>query len=253
MHAAPALIWLKQGQAFPPAESAWRAHTEAPGLLAAGAQLDAALLESAYDQGIFPWFDAGQPVLWWCPDPRMLLAVKQFRLHTSLRKTLRKFMADPACEIRFDSDFKRVMLACAQIPRRGQKGTWIHRSVIEAYVALHAAGHAHSVETWIQGELAGGLYLVNRGGFVFGESMFAHRRDASKIALAALVGFCRAHSLPWIDCQQNTHHLASLGAREMSRTEFLDQLNRLRDRAPPVWQFEPVYWKQLTGLGTGGT
>ncbi|MDR2128977.1 MAG: leucyl/phenylalanyl-tRNA--protein transferase [Burkholderiaceae bacterium] len=218
----------------------------APGLLAAGGCLDVPTLTAAYAQTIFPWFNAGEPILWWSPDPRMVLAVQDFRLHRSLRKRLRRFQNDPACAIRIDSDFERVIRACSEAPRSGQSGTWIGQDMIAAYLDLHAAGHAHSVETWAGGQLVAGLYCVSVGRAVFGESMFTRVADGSKIAIAALVAFCRAHGLPLIDCQQRTPHLASLGAREIPRQQFLDQVTALSAQpAPASWQFQPVYWNAL--------
>ena len=239
------LPWLDAGAAFPPFSRAWGPGDPAPGLLAAGGALDVATLVEAYTQGIFPWFSDGQPTLWWSPDPRMTLCTKQFKLHRSLRKTLQYFVGNPACEIRFDTAFEEVINACASKPRDGQPGTWILPEMIAAYRALHAAGHAHSVETWIDGELVGGLYGVNLGGMVFGESMFAHVADASKIALCALVAFCRAHGIEMIDCQQNTGHLASLGAGEIGRDDFTAHVAANSTRPAPAWRFEPVYWDHL--------
>ena len=239
------LPWLAPGQAFPPLESAWGSADPAPGLLAAGETLDVPTLVEAYSHGIFPWFSLGQPVLWWSTDPRMVLETRHFKLHRSLRKSLLHFINDRACEIRVDSAFERVINACASQPRAGQSGTWIVSDMQRAYLALHHAGHAHSVETWINGELAGGLYCVNLGQMVFGESMFAHQTDASKIALAALVAFCRAKGITMIDCQQNTGHLASLGAAEISRAQFAIHVAQNVAVSAPVWQFSPSYWNQL--------
>ncbi|MFT4190974.1 MAG: leucyl/phenylalanyl-tRNA--protein transferase [Comamonas sp.] len=241
----PPLPWLQPGDEFPAPETAWGPDAPLPGLLAAGGELDAASLERAYRHGIFPWFSPGDPTLWWSPDPRMVLQAGQFRLHRSLRKTLERFRTQPGCEIRIDSAFDRVIRHCAATPRQGQAGTWIVPDVIAAYGGLHRAGHAHSVETWIDGQLAGGLYLVNLGRAVFGESMFAHHTDASKIALAALVAFARAHGIRMIDCQQNTRHLASLGAAEIARATFLGHVRQVIDEPAPRWQFSPVYWNQL--------
>lgn len=239
------LPWLVPGQDFPPLQQAWRAADPAPGLLAAGDTLDVATLVRAYSQGIFPWFSEDQPVLWWSPDPRMVLLTRNFRLHRSLRKALVHFRANRHCEIRIDSAFEQVIAACAGKPRAGQSGTWIVPGMQAAYLELHRAGHAHSVETWVNGELAGGLYCVSLGTMVFGESMFAHQSDASKIALAALVGFCRASSIDMIDCQQNTRHLAFLGAEEISRVDFSDHLRGHTGQAAPEWRFEASHWHQL--------
>ncbi|WP_295856710.1 leucyl/phenylalanyl-tRNA--protein transferase [uncultured Xylophilus sp.] len=239
------LTWLEPGDPFPDPQRAWGADDPAPGLLAAGGALDVPHLLRAYRAGIFPWFSAGQPILWWSTDPRMVLEPEAFRLHRSLRRTLQAFRASAGCEIRIDHDFRSVIQACAGAPREGQAGTWILPRIVDAYCDLHAAGHAHSVETWIDGTLAGGLYCVAIGRAVFGESMFARRNDASKIALAALVAFCRTHGIGTIDCQQNTRHLASFGAREMPRQTFLDRVRTACDEAPPDWRFAPVYWNAL--------
>ncbi len=237
--------WLTPGDAFPPLNDAWGPNDPAPGLIAAGGSLDTPTLLDAYSQGIFPWFSDGQPTLWWSPDPRMVLQTAQFRLHRSLKQVLKRFRDDADCEVRFDSAFVQVIQACAAQAREGQSGTWIVPEMQEAYVALHRAGHAHSVETWVRGELVGGLYGVNLGRMVFGESMFLRQTDASKIALAALVAFCRAQGIAMIDCQQNTRHLASLGAGEIPRREFAAHLGRTVREPAPVWRFEPVYWNQL--------
>lgn len=237
--------WLDTGESFPSLDGAWDHDDPAPGLLAAGATLDISTLVQAYSRGIFPWFSLGQPILWWSPDPRMVLKAQNFRLHRSLRKRLQRFRDSPDCEVRLDHDFERVIRACADQPRAGQPGTWIVPDMVRGYRKLHAAGLAHSVETWINGELAGGLYCVNLGRMVFGESMFAHQTDASKIALAALVAFCRNHGIQMIDCQQNTRHLASLGAAEIGRREFLSHLEKTVGKTAPAWQFETVYWNQI--------
>jgi len=241
----PPLPWLEPEDAFPPVADAWSAASPAPGLLAAGGLLDVPHLVSAYRHGIFPWFSAGQPILWWSPDPRMVLPVEHFRLHRSLRKTLQRFRSQPGCELSIDRDFSAVIGACASTPRDGQSGTWILPKMVRAYEALHAAGHAHSVETWVDGRLVGGLYCIAFGRAVFGESMFAHATDASKIALAGLVALCRAQGAALIDCQQNTRHLASLGAREIARSAFLDHVGKTRDAPAMTWAFDPLYWNEL--------
>ena len=239
------LPWLTDGQEFPAPEQAWGLADPVPGLLAAGETLNVATLLRAYARGIFPWFSQDQPVLWWSPDPRMVLSVRAFKMRRSLRKAVVRFTEDPRCEIRLDSAFERVIDACASKPRPGQSGTWIMPSMQQAYLELHRAGYAHSVETWINGELAGGLYCVNLGTMVFGESMFAHQTDASKIALAALVAFCRASGIEMIDCQQNTSHLASLGAGEIRRSEFSDYLGCHVAQPAPRWQFDSQHWNQI--------
>ena len=243
------LPWLEPGQAFPPVEQAWGEHDPAPGLLAAGGVLDVPTLIAAYSQGIFPWYSSGQPILWWSTHPRMVLRVSDFRLHRSLRKTIGKLLRQQRLEIRMDHQFSRVIQACAHAPREGQLGTWILPAMAQAYTRLAEAGVAHSVETWIDGELAGGLYGVNLGRMVYGESMFSRRSDASKIALAALVAFCLAHDIPMIDCQQETPHLASLGARPMPRDQFCRHLRMGLQHPAPRWEFQPLYWNSLLGEG----
>ena len=173
------LPWLEPGEPFPDVARAWGASDPAPGLLAAGGALDVATLTSAYGRGVFPWFSEGQPILWWSPDPRMVLHVDEFRLHRSLRRTLMQFRLDARCEIRIDSAFDDVIRACAGSPRPGQSGTWIVPQMVAAYQTLARAGQAHSVETWINGELVGGLYCVALGRAVFGESMLTRVPDAS--------------------------------------------------------------------------
>lgn len=239
------LPWLEPGDQFPPVDQAWGEQDPAPGLLAAGGDLSVASLTSAYGQGIFPWYSAGQPILWWSTDPRMVLRPEAFRLHRSLRKSIQKLRLEQRLDIRFDHDFERVIRACANSARRGQSGTWILPAMVQAYIRLHRAGFAHSVETWIDGELVGGLYCVNLGAMVFGESMFSRRSDASKMALAALVAFCLSHGIPLIDCQQDTPHLASMGAVLMSRNRFCDHLRQTVGHHPAAWKYEPVYWNQL--------
>ena len=238
--------WLEPQQAFPDVRQAWGPGTPAPGLLAAGGTLDPGTLRQAYAQGIFPWFGLGEPILWWSTDPRMVLEVDRFILHRSLRKSLEKFLRTPGCTIRIDSAFESVIAACASSPRAGQSSTWIVPDMVRAYNQLHLSGLAHSVETWIDGSLVGGLYCVALGRAVFGESMFARVSDASKIALAALVAFCRYHQIAMIDCQQNTRHLASLGARELRRDEFLVHIAKARELPEPQWCFDPLYWRTLS-------
>ncbi len=249
IHAPIPLPWLEVGDAFPPVAQAGTYEDCPAGLLAAGGALDVATLKAAYSHGVFPWFSAGQPILWWSTDPRMVLQVADFKLQPSFKKTLKKFQAgfngSIDCEVRFDTAFEQVISACANTPRAGQGGTWIVRQMVDAYVALHKAGFAHSVETWVNGELVGGLYCVSVGQAVFGESMFSHATDSSKIALAALVCFCKAQGLTMIDCQQNTAHLASLGAKEMPRSAFVAQVAQNVLLPAPQWQFEPQMWEQL--------
>jgi leucyl/phenylalanyl-tRNA--protein transferase len=237
--------WLEQNTPLPKPEFAQKIGTPLAGLLAAGGGLGVSRLHEAYRNGVFPWFSKGQPILWWSPDPRMVLHCVNFKLHRSLRKTLIHFIASPECEIRIDHDFAAVIERCAQTQRKGQPGTWIVPEMIEAYKALHQAGFAHSVETWREGKLVGGLYCVSIGDTLFGESMFALQTDASKIALAALVAFAREEDFRWIDCQQNTQHLASLGAHEMPRSEFLNLVRQANLDAHHTWQFNKSNWDHL--------
>jgi leucyl/phenylalanyl-tRNA--protein transferase len=241
----PPLPWLEPGDAFPDVTQAWGTGSDAAGLLAAGGSLDVPSLLRAYSHAIFPWYSQGQPILWWSTDPRMVLDASRFKLHRSLKKTIQRFRNDVRCEIRFDSAFNTVIENCAHAKRMGQGGTWVVPEMVAAYQALHLAGHAHSVETWMDGELVGGLYCVSIGKAVFGESMFAHRSDASKLALAALVSFCRAQGVACIDCQQNTAHLASLGAAEVPRASFVAQVKEAIVLRPPVWRFDTLYWQHL--------
>ena len=244
------LALLNPGDPFPDVSTAWGENSDAPGLVAVGGALNVDSLKSAYANGIFPWFSRGQPILWWSPDPRMVLRTADFKIHRSLRKTLLAFANTPECQIRMDSAFAEVIRACAGARRAGQDGTWIVPPMVRAYEALHAAGFVHSVETWVDGRLVGGLYCVALGGAVFGESMFARQTDASKIALAALVAFCRHHRIAMVDCQQNTAHLASLGAREMPRSEFVEHVARNRIHPALDWRFEPLYWKHILSPDT---
>ncbi len=229
------IAWLNPGDPFPLAESAL---SDPNGLLCAGLELTPELVLAAYERGIFPWYSEGQPVLWWSPDPRMVLFPRDFKLHRSLRKTL----THTAFEVRVDTSFEAVMRACAE-PRPEQGGTWISDAIVESYCELHRAGFAHSVETWMDGELAGGLYGIALGRVFFGESMFVRRTDASKIAFAHLLAQLKRWQFELIDCQQETEHLASLGAAPISRKEFLHQLDRLvhSDAVSPragAWQFD---------------
>ena len=239
--------WLRgPHDPLPDAERAQPRTTEIPGLIAAGGELTPARLEEAYRKGIFPWFSDGQPILWWSPDPRMVLLPHEFKLSRSLKKTIRGFLATPGTTIRIDHATHRVIESCATVARDGESGTWIVAEMIDAYAAWHALGRVHSFETWIDGELAGGLYGVAIGRIFFGESMFARRTDASKIALAALVAFCRAHAIETIDCQQKTQHLASLGGREIARGDFQ---RRLRDGTARSdvgdWSYDLRLWEEL--------
>lgn len=212
--------WLAAQQDFPPPELAL---LEPNGLLAAGGDLSPQRLLQAYRLGIFPWFSPDQPVLWWSPNPRMVLFPHELHVSRSLVRRLRK----QDYEIRHDNAFDAVVEACAATPRPGQDGTWITSDMIAAYSELHRLGHAHCTEVWMGGRLVGGIYGVAIGKMFYAESMFHHVTDASKIALAGLVDKLREAGFGLIDCQMKTSHLASLGGREISRDQFLDRMRRL--------------------------
>ena len=217
--------WLESGDPFPPVEQALQ---DPNGLLAAGDELTTRRLLQAYERGIFPWFGEGDPVLWWSPDPRMVLATDAMRVTRSLRKTIRA----GRFRVSADTAFASVIAACAE-PRPDQDGTWITGAVFDAYCTLATMGVAHSIEAWEGDTLVGGLYGVALGRMFFGESMFARRSDASKVALVHLVRQLRRWNFPLIDCQMSTSHLASLGARTISRADFLSVVRRCV-AAPPV-------------------
>jgi leucyl/phenylalanyl-tRNA--protein transferase len=207
------------------------------GLLAAGGSLEPDWLWAAYRRGIFPWYEEGQPILWWCPNPRAVLLPEELHLSGSLRRTLRRHRY----VVTADRDFGAVVDACAA-PRRYTDATWITAEMAAAYKQMHAAGWAHSFETWHAGHLAGGVYGIAIGRVFFGESMFARERDASKVALAGAVAFLRSRGYSLIDCQLPSSHMTSLGARTMPREMFLQQLARLCD--PPG---EPGPWAEAMG------
>ena len=239
------LPWLEPQMPFPSAHSAWGAQSSAPGLLAAGAALDVDTLKSAYGNGIFPWFSEGQPILWWSPEPRMVLKVEDFILHRSLKKTLFRFSQDSDSEIRVDTAFEQVIQSCAHAIRLQQSGTWIVPAMVQAYIDMHQRGYSHSIEVWKNQQLVAGLYCISLGQAVFGESMFTTVPDGSKIALAALLALCKAQGVAWIDCQQNTTHLASLGAAPIGRTDFLNKVQAAKALPPVDWRFTPLYWNQI--------
>ena len=191
------------------------AEAEPDGLLAIGGDLSPRRLVNAYAMGIFPWYDE-EPILWWSLAPRMVLFPDEFRYSKSLRRVVQS----GRYEVRIDSNFEQVMLHCASVEREGQDGTWINKDMLQAYCRLHQEGLAHSFESYYQGQLVGGLYGVSLGKVFFGESMFHTMTDASKVAFVRLVDFCKEHDFRLIDAQQETPHLASLGARPISREEF---------------------------------
>jgi leucyl/phenylalanyl-tRNA--protein transferase len=225
--------WLGPHDPFPPVERALR---EPNGLLAAGRTLTVPTLLEAYSRGLFPWFNEDEPILWWSPDPRMILRPRALHVSASLRKRLRK----RDYEVRADTAFAAVMQGCAA-PRPDQPGTWITRRMRAAYGRLHEAGHAHSIETWIDGALAGGLYGVAIGRAFFGESMFATCADASKIALVHLVRQLDRWGFGLVDCQMKTAHLASLGAVEIPRRAFVAEVAQLTAESGRTggWALEP--------------
>lgn len=240
------LTWLRPEDPFPPVEQAL---IEPPGLLAAGADLSIPRLREAYCQGIFPWFNEGEPILWWSPEPRMVLPLESFHLSHSMRKKLRQIArqqseADMRIVVTVDCAFDHVLAACAQTPRDGVRRTWITQEMMQAYQAWHRSGDAHSIETWMDGKLAGGLYGVGLGHMFFGESMFAWQTDASKIALAHLVKWLGRSGCSLIDCQMETAHLASLGARNMVRSQFCDHVRHAV--AQPGIDWHPG-WIDATG------
>ncbi len=192
------------------------------GIVAWGGDLNPSRIIRAYQEGIFPWYSHQDPILWWSPNPRLIMEFDNFRLTRSLKKSLKKF------EYRFDANFSTVIRMCASVPREGQNGTWILPEVIEAYETLHALGVAHSVESYYEGELVGGLYGVVVGGVFCGESMFATKSDASKAAYYILVQHLKRWGYSFVDCQVPTPHLKSLGAHEVSRDEFLARLYEVR-------------------------
>jgi len=190
------------------------------GLIAFGGELSPEFLLSAYSQGIFPWFSKDEPILWWSPNPRMVLLPQNFKLNKSLLQVINKGVFD----VRMDTSFREVITHCSQVPRLGQDDTWITNDMIEGYVALHELGYAHSFESYFKDKLVGGLYGVSIGNCFFGESMFFTKTDASKVALYQLVEFAKKHDFAFIDAQQPTDHLHSLGARPMERKQFLRML-----------------------------
>jgi len=218
---------------FPPLDAAL---DDPNGLLAATMDLTPARLVDAYRRGIFPWYGDHEPVLWWSPDPRMVLPADAVRISRSLGKLVRQ----ERFEIRADTAFRDVMEECAAVPRPGQSGTWITPSIVDAYSELHARGCAHSVEAWRDGHLVGGLYGVSLGRMFFGESMFARETGASKVALVHLAGMLRVRGVPLIDCQQETAHLASLGARPIPRRVFAERLAGLVNSTAPEGVWTPL-------------
>lgn len=226
------VVWLTPDDApgaFPPVEHALR---EPDGLLAVGGDLSTTRILAAYRQGIFPWYDEGQPLLWWSPDPRCVF--RPGDLHVS-RRLLREARRSP-CELRIDTAFAEVIHACAG-PRRHQRGTWITPEMTTAYLRLHAEGWAHSIEVWLEDALVGGLYGLVIGRVFFGESMFSRQANASKMALLLVDCLLKDGALGILDCQVRSRHLLSMGAVTMPRTEFIEGLERLCNPADPFGQW----------------
>lgn len=230
--------WLPPEPVFPPLSRALAEPNGPNGLLAAGGDLSPPRLLAAYRQGIFPWYSPGEPILWWSPDPRMVLFPEEIRITRSLAKTLR----NANYTVRLDTAFDQVIAACAATPRAGQSGTWITTEMQAAYGRLHALGHAHSVETWRNGRLVGGLYGVTVGHAFCGESMFSRATDASKIALAHLCRYLAARGYGIIDCQMETAHLTSLGARPLPRADYVARIAALATatETPGRWPADAI-------------
>ena len=231
LNSGDTIAWLEQDDPFPPCHVALQGLDGLNGLLAASAEVGLRRLIQAYEQGIFPWYSEGQPVLWWSPDPRMVLYLNEFKWSHSLRKNLTQ-AGNADWQFRIDSDFEGTMRACALSPRPGQQGTWITEAIIEHYLAMHRLGMAHSFEAWHGDTLLGGGYGVSLGRMFYGESMFTRVPNASKLALGCFIHFLRQRSFVMMDCQQKTAHLASLGAREISRQQFVREMQALRQQAP---------------------
>jgi leucyl/phenylalanyl-tRNA--protein transferase len=229
------LYWLDtqdEEAPFPPVELALQ---DPDGLLAFGGDLGSRRLLRAYRQGIFPWYSEGQPIMWWSPDPRTVLFPSDLRVSRSLRKSMR----NAGYSVTMNRAFERVIDACAA-PRAEDDGTWITTAMRDAYIRLHQEGHAHSIETWYEGELVGGLYGIAIGRVFFGESMFARRRDASKVAFARLARQLECWGFALIDCQVHSDHLASLGATQIQRRQFIALLDKYCAGQPAMrfWQFD---------------
>jgi leucyl/phenylalanyl-tRNA--protein transferase len=226
--------WLRGDAPFPPLAKALKSPN---GLLCAGGDLSPERIVGAYSRGIFPWYSEGDPILWWSPDPRMVLHCDELKVPRSLAKSVR----NKGFEVRIDTSFRQVLAGCSE-PRKGEPGTWLSSEMQAAYLALHEAGYAHCFETWRENELVGGLYGVAIGRMFYGESMFSRTTDASKVALVNLVEYLKSRAFPLIDCQMNTPLLASLGGREIPRRSFLRAVSTLVNYAEPPekWNRNPA-------------
>ncbi|MBU3575518.1 leucyl/phenylalanyl-tRNA--protein transferase [Polynucleobacter sp. UK-Mo-2m-Kol15] len=216
--------WLGSQDEFPNPIEYPDPDPSVPGLIAVSDRIYPGQLARAYQMGIFPWYSDNQPVLWWSPNPRMVLKPKDFKCHDSLKKSIRHFLTAEQKNIYVDEDFGAVVRSCATARRKNQDGTWITHEIMDAYTNLYEQGHAHSIAIKEDERIIGGLYCVSFGGMIFGESMFSHQTGASKIALAALAAWCQQHQVEMIDCQQETAHLDSLGGAPIPRHEFLTHL-----------------------------
>lgn len=230
--------WLSDQEDLPNPKTDQELDPRFPGLFAITDSLNSKRLQEAYRKGMFPWYSDDEPVMWWSLQPRMVLETNRFFVSHSLRKKIKSILSNNDWEIRIDHNFENIMRNCAKKKRPDQVGTWITDSIIEAYTDLHKQHQAHSIETWYQNKLVGGLYCVNLGNMVFGESMFSHETDASKLALAGLCAWAITQNIRYIDCQQETKHLASLGARPIARNEFLEWIETQIDLPSPTWQFD---------------
>ncbi|CAK8711059.1 Leucyl/phenylalanyl-tRNA--protein transferase [Candidatus Electrothrix aarhusensis] len=208
---------------------------EPDGLLAVGGDLTPARILAAYQQGIFPWYSDSEPILWWSPAPRLVLLPEEFHLPKRLARTVRK----KVFEVRADTAFAEVVTSCATIRQDAGEGTWITEEMLEAYIYLHELGFAHSVESWFEGELVGGLYGIGLDRFFFGESMFSRKNDASKVALTTLMQNAERLNIRAVDCQMTTKHMLRFGSREMSREKFDDLLEQFIQQIVPQqpWRF----------------
>jgi len=235
-----AIPWIEPHSPFFPSPRTFvQDNLELPeDLIALSDCMDEQLLLAAYRHGIFPWYSEGQPVMWWCTSPRMVLDTRHINISDSLRKKLKQVLKQPEWEIKVDTAFQEVITACAQLQRKDQDGTWITEEIIAHYAELHQRGIAHSVETWFEGKLVGGLYGINLGTMFYGESMFRYITDASKIALAALCAWCVEVDIHLIDCQQQTSHLQSMGAHPIPKDSFLDWIEGHIDQPSPLWKWD---------------
>lgn len=241
------LSWIGVTDPLPETSLALTNQEGANGLLAAGSDLTVTRLLEAYSRGVFPWFSEGEPVLWWTPSPRMVLYINEFKVSKSLRKEIQRSLENRDIQVSTDHDFKAMMASCAQ-PRSAGGGTWISPSMIAAYGSLHERGFAHSIHVMHDQQCIGGLYCVSLGRMIFGESMVSHWPGASKIALAALVGWLKRHQGLVIDCQQHTAHLASLGGREIDRPAFESHVRELSAQDALPWALDPPSKSDLMPL-----